>query len=212
MWFELTLAATLFACTWPSGPGIPKEGASSLKRRSINTWRTSKSYRFPRRRFEAFMAHLRPWAEADDGKPVYMFNLIHFFPRLQTFPGAPNFNGTPEQANARYEKSLIWLWLSHASYPTFIGVSQASGNLINIQPERTWGNMTVVRYPSRRTFLKLISHPTYAPLAPYKFIAVELDLVPVAGGTIVPDLRWLVAGGFAIVFLLIVWARAVLFG
>ena len=127
----------------------------------------------PGKGVEAFTARLRPWAEADDGKPVYMFNLIHFFPRLQMFPGAPEFKGTPEQANAHYEKSLIWLWLSHASYPTFIGAPQAR-NLTNIQPERTWGNMTVVRYPSRRTFLKLISHPAYAPLAPYKFIAVEL--------------------------------------
>jgi hypothetical protein len=140
-----------------------------------------------------------------------MFNLIDFFPRLQTFPGAPDFKGTPEQANAHYEKGLIWLWLSHASYPTFIGVPQAK-NLIDIQPERTWENMTVVRYPSRRTFLKLISHPAYAPLAAYKFIAVELDLVPVSSGTIVPDLRWLVGGGFAIIFLLVVWTRAILFG
>ena len=165
----------------------------------------------PEKAVQAFVARVRPWAEADDGKPVYIFNLIHFFPRLQPFPGAPDFKGTPEQANARYEKSLIWLWLSHASYPTFIGAPQAK-NLINIQPERTWGNMTVVRYPSRRTFLKLISHPTYAPLAPYKFIAVELDLVPVSGGTIVPDLRWLVAGGFVIVFLLAGWIRSALFG
>jgi hypothetical protein len=130
---------------------------------------------------------------------------------VQTFPGAPEFKGTPEQANAHYEKSLIWLWLSHASYPTFIGAPQAK-NLINMEPERSWGNMTVVRYPSRRTFLKLISHPTYAPLAPYKFIAMELDLVPVSSGTVVPDLRWLVGGGFAIVFLLVVWVRAALSG
>ena len=140
-----------------------------------------------------------------------MFNLMHFFPRVQTFPGAPEFEGTPEEANAHYEKSLIWLWLSHASYPTFIGAPQAK-NLINIQPERTWGNMTVLRYPSRRTFLKLISHPTYAPLAPYKLIAMELDLVPVLSGTVVPDLRWLVADGFAIAFLLVGWVRAALFG
>jgi hypothetical protein len=72
--------------------------------------------------------------------------------------------------------------------------------------------MTVVRYPSRRTFLKLISHPTYAPLAPYKLIAVELDLVPVSSGTVVPDLRWFVGGGFAIVFLLVEWVRAALLG
>ena len=165
----------------------------------------------PEKGVQVFIARLRPWAEADDGKPVYMFNLIHFFPRLQMFPGAPEFKGTPEQANAHYEKSLLWLWLSHASYPTFIGTPQAT-NLINMQPERTWGNMTVVRYPSRRTFLKLISHPTYARVAGYKFIAVELDLVPVSSGTVVPDLRWLVGGGFAIAFLLLGWLRAALLG
>jgi len=161
----------------------------------------------PKKAVQAFTARLRPWAEADDGKPFYMFNLIHFFPKLQMFPGALEFKGTPEQANAHYEKSLIWLWLSHASYPTFIGVPQAR-NLINMQTERTWGNMTVVRYPSRRTFLKLISHPTYATVAAYKFIAVELDLVPVSSGTIVPDLRWLVGGGLAIIFLVAVLVRA----
>jgi hypothetical protein len=163
----------------------------------------------PRNGLQAFTTRIRTWAEADDGRPVYMFNLMHFFPKLQMFPGAPEFKGTPEQANAHYEKSLVWLWLSHASYPTFIGVPQAR-NLIDMQPERTWSNMTVVRYPSRRTFLKLISHPAYAPLAPYKLIAVELDLVPVSSGTIVPDLRWLVGGGFAIVFLLLAWLRAAL--
>ena len=81
-----------------------------------------------------------------------------------------------------------------------------------MQPERSWGNMTVVRYPSRRTFLKLISYPTYARVAAYKFIAVELDLVAVSSGTIVPDLRWLVGGGFAIVFLLVRWLHTALLG
>src|SRR5437763_8249711 len=139
-----------------------------------------------------------------------MLSRTHFCPKLQTLPGAPAFKGPPEQANARYEKSLMWLWLSHASYPTFIGAPQTR-NLINMQPERTWGNMTVVRYPSRRTFLKLISHPTYAPLAPYKFIALELDLVPVSRGTVVPDLRWFVGGGLAIIFLLVEWIRLAVF-
>jgi hypothetical protein len=211
MWFELILVAVLIVLyvafwAWHS------QGAGKLTQAEIDQYvAIIEKLPLPEEAVQAFIARLRPWAEADDGKPVFMFNLIHFFPRLQTFPGAPEFKGTPEQANARYEKSLIWLWLSHASYPTFIGAPQAK-NLINIQPERTWGNMTVVRYPSRRTFLKLISHPAYAPLAPYKFIAVELDLVPVSSGTIVPDLRCLFGGGLVIVFLLIVWARAVLFG
>jgi hypothetical protein len=211
MWFELTLAAvlaSLYLAFW----AWHSQGGGRLTQPEIDQYvAIIEKLPLPEKAVQAFVARLRPWAEADDGKPVYMFNLIHFFPRVQPFPGAPDFKGTPEQANARYEKRLIWLWLSHASYPTFIGAPQAK-SLINIQPERTWGNMTVVRYPSRRTFLKLISHPTYAPLAPYKFIALELDLVPVSSGTVVPDLRWLVGGGFVIVFLLVEWIRPAVFG
>ena len=211
MWFEFILAAALvilYVAFW----AWHSQGAGKLTQAEIDQYlATIEKLPLPEKRVQEFTARLRPWAEADDGKPVYMFNLIHFFPQLQTFPGAPDFKGTPKQANAHYEKSLTWLWLSHASYPTLIGVPQAR-NLINMQPERTWENMTVVRYPSRRTFLRLISHPAYAPLAAYKFIAVELDLVPVSSGIIVPDLRWLVGGGFAIVFLLVVWTRSILFG
>jgi hypothetical protein len=156
---------------------------------------------------KAILSRLRPWAEADDGKPFYMFNLIHFYPQLRRFPGAPEFNGTPQESNAHYMKSLTRLWLSHAAYPTFDGVPQ-SANLIDIQPERTWGQVTVVRYPSRRTLLELVSDPSYAPAEPYKFMAMELDLVPVSGGMVIPDLRWLVGGALIMIFLLVGWARA----
>jgi len=158
----------------------------------------------------AIASRLRRWAEADDGKPFYMFNLIHFFPQLRAFPGAPEFKGTPQESNAHYMKRIMWLWLSHAAYPAFDGVPQAE-NLINMQPERTWGQMTVVRYPNRRTLLKLLSDPAYAPAEPYKFIAMELDLVPVSVRIVIPDLRWLLGGGFIIVFLLVGWVRAVWF-
>ena len=211
MWFELILAAALMVLyvafwAWHS------QGAGKLTQAEIDQYLAIiEKLPLPEKGIQAFIDRIRPWAEADDGKAFYMFNLIHFFPRVQTFPGAPEFKGTPEKANAHYEKSLAWLWLSHASYPTFIGVPQAR-NLINMQPERAWDDMTVVRYPSRRTFLKLISHPTYATIAAYKFIAVELDLVPVSNGTIVPDLRWLVGGGLVIVFLLVVWVHAALLG
>jgi hypothetical protein len=153
-------------------------------------------------------SRIRRWAEADDGRPIYMFNLIHFFPQLRSFPGAPEFKGTPQESNAYYMKRLAWLWLSHAAYPIFDGVTQAE-NLINMQPERTWGQVTVARYRNRRTFLKLLSDPAYAPVEPYKFMAMELDLVPVSGRLVIPDLRWLLGGSFIIIFLLIEWVRAV---
>src|SRR5438045_9253365 len=152
MWFELILAAAVVILymafsVWHS------QGAGKLTQAEIDQYLAIiEKLPLPEKRVQAFIARLRPWAEADDGKPVYMFNLIHFFPKLQTFPGAPEFKGTSEQANAHYEKSLIRLWLRHASYTTFIGAPQAK-NLINMQPERTWGNMTVVRYTTWRTVL-----------------------------------------------------------
>jgi hypothetical protein len=156
---------------------------------------------------KAITSRIRRWAEADDGKPFYMFNLIHFFPQLRTFPGAPEFHGTPQESNVYYMKRIKWQWLSHAAYPIFDGVPQAE-NLINIQPERTWGQVTVVRYRNRRTLLKLVSDPAYAPAEPYKFMAMELDLVPVSGRLVIPDLRWLLGTGLIITFLLVEWVRA----
>jgi hypothetical protein len=78
-----------------------------------------------------------------------MFNLIRFLPQFRTFPGAPEFNGTPQEANAYYEKRIMWL--RHAAYPILSGVPQAR-NLINMQPEREWatrrssGIATVARF------------------------------------------------------------------
>jgi hypothetical protein len=161
----------------------------------------------PQAEVKAIASRFRRWAEADDGKPFYMFNLIHFFPQVRTFPGAPEFQGTPQQSNAHYMKSLRWLWVSHAAYPIFDGIPQE--NLITMQPERTWGQVTVVRYPNRRTLLKLVSDPGYAAVEPYKFIAMELDLVPVSGCIVIPDVRWLLGGGSIILFLLVGWGRAV---
>jgi len=136
-----------------------------------------------------------------------MLNLIRFYSQLRTFAGAPEFKGTPEEANAYYEKKITPLWLSHAAYPIFAGASQAK-NLINIHPEREWGRAVVCRYPSRRSFLKLASDPSYAPMEPYKFMALEIDLVPVSGDMVVPDLRLIIGGLLLVLFLGVNWLRA----
>src|SRR5215213_6933045 len=47
-------------------------------------------------------ARLRAWAEADDGKPVYMLNLMRYYDELRPFPGAPDFQGSPEESNTLY--------------------------------------------------------------------------------------------------------------
>jgi hypothetical protein len=52
---------------------------------------------------EQLVARLRPWAEADDGKPTYMLNLNRYFAELRPFPGAPELQttvATPVEAAA----------------------------------------------------------------------------------------------------------------
>jgi hypothetical protein len=60
---------------------------------------------------------LRPWAEADDGKPAYMVNLNRYFPELRCWPGNPPFDGTPRDAHDRYQNSLAAKVLKLPSIP-----------------------------------------------------------------------------------------------
>ena len=158
----------------------------------------------------ATLARLRAWAESDDGKPVYMLNLMRFYPQLRRFPGSPDFQGTPEQANEFYEKSVARLLFKRAGYPLVGGRPQANA-LLEVPPALDgWSRVVMVRYPNRRAFLSLVADPAYAPFVPYKFIALEIVLVPVAGEVRVPDLRLVVGGGLLILFLTVGWVLTAL--
>ena len=133
-----------------------------------------------------FIARLRVWAEADDGKPVYMLELMRFHPHLESFPGAPDFQGTPEQANQYYEKHVAPLLLKHGGYPLVSGMTQGK-NLMPIQPALDdWSRLALVRFPGRRSFLSLLADPAYGPVEAYKKMALELVLVPVSGEVVLP--------------------------
>ena len=156
------------------------------------------------------LARLRAWAEADDGKPFYMLNLMRYYPELQRFPGTPNFQGTPEQANKFYEKKVVPLLYKRCGYPMLAGRTQGK-SLMEVPPVLdSWGRVLLVRYRNRRTFLSLLADPAYGPWEPYKIMAVELVLVPVSEGVVIPDLRLLVGGGLLFVFLIVGWILAFL--
>jgi hypothetical protein len=55
---------------------------------------------------EQLAARLRPWAEADDGKPTYLLNLNRYFAELRPFPGAPELDATPVEAHGHYHRRL----------------------------------------------------------------------------------------------------------
>ncbi len=150
---------------------------------------------------EEFVARLRSWAEADDGRPVHMLNLIRFHDGALEIPGHPEFDGTAEEANAHYERTLLPLLAARGIYPVFASSVQGVGagaegrsNLLGFEPGLDgWDRVLLVRYPSRRAFLDMASDPEYLAVAPFKLAAIDLGFVPLEKQYQLPDPRWILA-------------------
>ena len=155
-----------------------------------------------------FLAALKAWGEADDGQPVYMLNLMRFHDSLKTFPGAPDFHGTPRQSNEFYESRALPLLAERGGYAAFAGVPQQGSLVANTPDMDNWGRVLVVRYPSRRSFLELVADPRYANIAAYKFMALQISLVPMTPELILPDLRLIAGAVLLAAFLLTGWVRS----
>jgi len=165
-----------------------------------------------------FLERLRAWASADDGRPVYMLNVMSYYPQRRQVPGVAPAGMSPAQANARYEEAVMPMLFRRGGYPLFGGdstdlraVDGVHADLIGVDAAVDGvDRILVVRYPSRRAFLELISDPEYLPFAPYKFAALKLALVPLAGQAVLPDPRWVAGGVLLALFLALGWWRATL--
>jgi hypothetical protein len=154
------------------------------------------------------LGRIRAWAESDDGKPVFMLNLMRNFDKLQPYSGAPDFKGTPQQSNKIYEDTAVPLLLKRGCYPLFLGKTQGN-NLFGFAPTLNgWHEVIVVRYRDRRAFLDLLTDPKYVPVMPYKLMASQLNLIPNSGEIIFPDLRIITGAFLLIIFLGVGWFRA----
>jgi len=153
------------------------------------------------------LARLRAWALADDGKPVFMLNLMRYYPQLRQFEGAPEFAGTPLEANAYYEEEVKPLALAGGVYPLFAGMTQGENIIEHTAQLDDWSRVIVMRYPSRRAVLELFADPAYAPYEPYKMMALQVVLTPVHGDLVVPELRWLVGSALLLLFMATGWLR-----
>ena len=164
----------------------------------------------------AFLARMRAFGLADDGRPVYMLNAMRYYPELKRGPGMEGVRGTPAEANAIYEKAVMPILFRLGAYPLFGGATmeisangKAHSNLDGFDPAiDDWSRILVVRYPSRRAFFELLTDPQWLKFAPYKIAALEIALVPASGQVVIPDLRWVVGGACLTVFLGACWLRA----
>jgi hypothetical protein len=157
------------------------------------------------------LERLRAWGEADDGGPVYMLNLMRAREQPYLFPGTPaDFRGTAEEANRIYEDHAMPLLVKRGGIPAVWGNAQGK-NVIGGGPGLDeWSRLGFIRYPKRRAFFELLTDPEYVKIGHFKFMGMEFILVPTSAEMAIPDLRPIVGGALAILFLGLGWFRSVM--
>jgi hypothetical protein len=208
--FELVLAGTmiaLFVAVWVwQNPGMirgrlraPEIAQFMAQIEKLPFWEEERP---------ELLKRLRAWLESDDGKPFYMLNLMRYYPELRRLPSGPEFTGTPQESNARYEAAAKSLLLKLGGYPLYAGTPQGK-NIIEHDPALdNWSRLLLIRYPSRRAFMRLLTHPAYREIEPYKVMALQLVLTPTTPALVVPSVPMMVGGILLVVFLAVGWARA----
>lgn len=145
----------------------------------------------------------RRFMAADDGKPIYMLNLMRMHEQLRSLSAGPQFKGTPIESNLKYEAAAIPMLLKGGGQPLYMGAVHDSNVLTQQADLNHWGRVLIVRYPDRRAFMDLISNPDYALIAPYKMMALDVVLTPSVSETILPPLWLTLSVILFIVFLLL---------
>lgn len=209
--FELILALVLGVLTalyWHSQePDDPLTKAETDRYMAV----IELKFPFPTAELKASaLVRLRGFAERDDGRDVYMLNLLRFHPQMTSGPApAAQFKGSPAEANAAYEDNAVPIALKSGSFPIFTGnVSEANAIGGDVAAEDNWSRIIVMHYPSRRHFFDLLTDPGYLSKADYKTYAMHMALVPVKRDMVIPDFRHLALIGALLLFLLIALVRA----
>jgi len=155
-----------------------------------------------------FVATFRNWMETDDGQPVYVLNLMRYYPELRHFPGSPAIDITPQQSNSHYEQVVMPSLFKVGGYPAYAGSVDSKNLLGRGAGLDDWSRVLLVRYPSRRAFMNLVADPGYALIAPYKLMALKTMLTPTKVEMLVPPPSLILGGLLMVLFLAVGWWRA----
>ena len=158
----------------------------------------------------AWVARVRRFAENDDGRDIYMLNLLRYNEAMAKGSApAGSFSGTPDEANAIYEANAKPILMKSGAFPIFAGKVEDPNAVGGSDPaEDNWTRILVVHYPSRRHFFDLLTNPQYLSKADFKSYAMHMALVPVKREMVIPDFRQLAIAAAIVVFLSAGWVLA----
>lgn len=106
----------------------------------------------------------------DDGREFVMQNLVRYRPKA-LYPPGYSLGDDPRAADRRYGKAIIWPLLKHGNHPVFI--ARRSGSFIDPPGADDWHYVAMVRYRSRRDFLRFALETQKADIFVHKWAAIE---------------------------------------
>ena len=119
---------------------------------------------------QALLADIDTLLASDDGHEFVMQNLARYRPRA-LYPPGYDFNEDPRAADQRYGRAIVPQLLRYGSLPIFI--ARRSGTFIEPEGSDAWHYVAMVRYRSRRDFLRFALAVERNDAAVHKWAALE---------------------------------------
>ena len=119
---------------------------------------------------EAEIEDVRQLLSSDDGKEFVMQNLVRYRAKALYPKGSP-YSDDPREADKRYGKSIIGDLLRYGNLVIFI--ARKSGDFVKPEGADAWHYVAMVRYRSRRDFVRFLIRANQAEKFMHKWAAIE---------------------------------------
>lgn len=160
----LPLLTFLAFCWWWGGRSTPLSPAEIDEGlRQLQATDTSEHGR-------AAVAQVRQLLTNDDGREFLMLNLVRHRPKA-LYPAGLDYGDDAKAADRRYGKSIVWDLLRNGNLMVFIAPRVA--DFIVPDGADRWHYVALVRYRSRRDFLRFAQQSSRADKFVHKWAAIE---------------------------------------
>jgi hypothetical protein len=113
---------------------------------------------------------IRDVIKDDDGREFVMVNLIRYREKA-VYPPGWDHGDDPHAADARYNRAIVPRLLKRACIPVFLG--QSAGRFLIPEGADLWDCVALVRYRSRRDFLRFCADVAKDRADVHKWAAIE---------------------------------------
>ncbi|MDE3232160.1 MAG: hypothetical protein KGN99_02555 [Pseudomonadota bacterium] len=118
----------------------------------------------------AEVEEVRQLLASDDGKEFVMQNLVRYRAKA-LYPEGTHYSDDPREADKRYGKSIIGDLLRYGNLVIFI--ARKSGDFVRPDGADAWHYVAMVRYRSRRDFVRFAIRANQADKFMHKWAAIE---------------------------------------